>query len=64
MPMLMPLTMDPSLLVSIFVELKPKTRGEEAQHADVPVGEGSTHSIATKLDSTSRAEDGSYLFKF
>lgn len=27
MPMLMPLTMDPSLLVSIFVDLKPKTRG-------------------------------------
>ena len=64
MPMLMPLTMDPSLLVSIFVDLKPKTRGKEAQHVDLPVAEGSTDSIATKLDSTSMAEDGSYLFKF
>ena len=64
MPMLMPLTMDPSLLVSIFVDLKPKTRGKEAHPVDVPVGEGSTDSIATKLDSTSMAEDGSYLFKF
>ena len=64
MPMLMPLTMDPSLLVSIFVDLKPKTRGKEAQHVDLPVAEGSTDSSATKLDSTSMAEDGSYLFKF
>ena len=64
MPMLMPLTMDPSLRVSIFVDLKPKTRGKEAQPVDVPVGEGSTDSIATKLDSASMAEDGSYLFKF
>ena len=60
----MPLTTDPSLLVSIFVDLKLKTRGKEAQHVDLPVAEGSTDSIATKLDSNSMAEDGSYLFKF